>query len=132
MRVPCVGAIVRDRTRLLLVLRAHPPAEGTWSLPGGRRQEGESDAQACTREVAEETGLTVDVGPLAGAVGIDAGIGVTYVVRDYLCTVTGGTLVAGDDAADVGWFTVQQASALPTSPGLLEHLAAWGVLPQPD
>jgi 8-oxo-dGTP diphosphatase len=125
-----VGAVVRDRSRLLLVLRAHPPAAGTWSLPGGRREDGESDSQACAREVTEETGLTVDVGPLAGVVEIDAGTGITYVVRDYVCTVTGGTLSAGDDAAEVGWFTVQQAASLPTSSGLLAHLGAWGVLPQ--
>jgi 8-oxo-dGTP diphosphatase len=80
--------------------------------------------------VTEETGLIVDVGPLAGVVEIDAGTGITYVVRDYVCTVTGGTLSAGDDAAEVGWFTVQQAASLPTSSGLLAHLGAWGVLPQ--
>ena len=78
--------------------------------------------------MAEETGLTVDVGPVVGELEI-AGPGVTYVVRDHLCTVTGGTLCAGSDAADVGWFTAEQMAALPTSPGLLDHLTAWRALP---
>ena len=56
-RIPCAGALVRDDAgRLLLVLRAHPPAAGTWSLPGGRIEPGES-AEALTATLQNVTKL---------------------------------------------------------------------------
>jgi ADP-ribose pyrophosphatase YjhB (NUDIX family) len=55
--IPCVGAVVFDDTnRLLLVKRANPPAQGMWSLPGGRLESGETAEQGVVREVCEETG----------------------------------------------------------------------------
>jgi len=127
--VRCVGAVVRDDAgRLLLVLRGHAPAAGTWSLPGGRVEAGESDAQALRREVTEETGLQVEVGRLVGTVERDGPGGATYQIHDYACTVAGGTLVAGDDAADVCWAADAEVGTLDCSPGLVETLTGWGVL----
>jgi ADP-ribose pyrophosphatase YjhB (NUDIX family) len=58
LRVDCVGGIVVDeRGRLLLVRRGTEPGRGLWSVPGGRVEPGESDAEATAREVLEETGL---------------------------------------------------------------------------
>ena len=129
-RVPCVGAVVRDeRHRLLLVLRRRPPAEGTWSLPGGRVEPGESTAEACRREVAEETGLVVEVGPLVGTVERAGPDGATYMIRDHACAVLSGRLRAGDDAAGAGWFTAEEVRRADTSPGLVETLTSWEVLP---
>jgi ADP-ribose pyrophosphatase YjhB (NUDIX family) len=129
-RVRCVGAVVRAGPgRLLLVLRARAPAAGTWSLPGGRVEPGETDAEAVRREVAEETGLDVEPGPLVGSVDRDGPGGVVYEIHDYDCTVTGGTLVAGDDAAEVRWVDHAAVRGLPCSPGLVETLTAWAVLP---
>ncbi|MBA2553039.1 MAG: NUDIX domain-containing protein, partial [Geodermatophilaceae bacterium] len=57
-RIPCVGAIVYDEAgRLLLIRRGQPPHAGSWSLPGGRIEAGETPRQAVVREAAEETGL---------------------------------------------------------------------------
>ncbi|MCO6010294.1 NUDIX domain-containing protein [Actinoallomurus purpureus] len=132
MRVRCVGAIVHDAEgRLLLIRRGQPPGEGMWSLPGGRAEAGESDADAVVREVAEETGLRVDPGPLVGSVDRAGPGGVTYDIRDYRATVTDGVLRAGDDARDARWVTAEELSALPTTTGLIETLASWGVLPAP-
>jgi hypothetical protein len=50
-------------------------------------------------------------------------------VRDYLATVTGGELAAGDDAADVRWVTAADLTRLPLTNGLAEFLAAGGVYP---
>jgi 8-oxo-dGTP diphosphatase len=130
MRVRCVGAIVHDAGgRLLVIRRGHPPGEGLWSLPGGRVEAGESDAAAVARELAEETGLRVEAGRLVGRVERPGASGVTYDIYDYAATVTGGTLVAGDDASDARWTALEELRGLPTTDGLLEALADWGVLP---
>jgi 8-oxo-dGTP diphosphatase len=132
-RVDCVGGVVRDGAgRLLLVRRGHEPAKGTWSVPGGRVEAGESDAEATARELLEETALRVDVGDLVGTVERAAPTGGVYVIRDYLCTPAEGAdltaVRAGDDADDAAWFTPEEVTRLVTSPGLVEALTAWGVL----
>ena len=127
--VQCVGAIVRDGSgRLLLVRRANPPAQGTWSLPGGRVEPGESDPAVLRREVGEETGLDVAVGRPVGTVERSGPDGTVYVINDYECTVVGGQLRAGDDASEVGWFTLAAVSELDTTLHLVDSLAGWGVV----
>lgn len=102
-----IGAVVfdepaaRDR-RIVLVRRANPPLEGRWSLPGGRLEFGERIEQALQRELFEETGLLVAVGPLVEIVEIIQSP-YHYVILDYLCRKTGGELRAGDDAREVAW-----------------------------
>jgi len=130
VRVNCVGAIIiDDADRILLIKRGHPPGMGLWSIPGGRLEPGESDADGVRREVLEETGLRVEVGRLAGTVERPGPGGVTYAIRDYLATVADGVPTAGDDAADVRWCTADELARLPLSAGLLDALTGWGVLP---
>ncbi len=132
--IPCVGGLVYDpQGRLLLVLRAHEPARGTWSVPGGRVEPGEDAAAAVARELREETGLEVMPGRLAGVVHRAAPGGGTFVIEDYVCEVTGGALRPGDDADDARWFSAADlAAADPGSfaPGLLDTLTAWSALPR--
>ncbi|MEV4379092.1 NUDIX hydrolase [Streptosporangium sp. NPDC049644] len=129
MRVNCVGAIILDDSgRMLLVRRGRPPGMGLWSVPGGRVEPGESDPEAVIREVLEETGLTVVPGRLAGTVDRPGPGGAVYEIRDYLAEVSGGTLSAGDDAADVRWVTRAELARLPLTPGLLDALAEWSVI----
>jgi 8-oxo-dGTP diphosphatase len=132
-RVPCVGAIIRDEAeRLLLIQRGHEPGAGLWSLPGGRVEAGETDQQAVVREVAEETGLVVTCGRLVGAVERPGPAGSVYEIRDYAALAAGGTLAAGDDAADARWYTPAEAAALEVADrltdGLMAALRSWGVL----
>ena len=118
-----------DEGRLLLVRRANEPAAGRWSLPGGRVEPDEDPQTAAVREVAEETGLSVEVIAVVGHVELPAGPGRVYAVVDLACRVVTGELRAGDDAVDVGWFTPAEVDALECSPGLVATLRGWGVLP---
>ena len=128
--IPCVGGIVLDdRGRLLLIKRGHAPGAGLWSLPGGRIEPGESDASALRRELLEETGLDVVAGSLVGSVTLPAPGGQLYEVRDYAATVVGGTLSAGDDAAEARWVTVAEMALLPLTRDLARTLRDWGVWP---
>jgi 8-oxo-dGTP diphosphatase len=130
-RVPCVGAIVHDAAgRILLVRRANDPGRGQWSIPGGRVELGETDAGAVVREVQEETGLGVAVDRLAGVVERAGPGGVTYVIRDYVCTVTEGVAQPGDDASEVAWVETHGLADLELVPGLIDALTGWGVLRQ--
>ncbi len=136
-RIECVGGIVTDhRGRLLLVRRGNEPARGCWSIPGGRKDSGESDAVATAREVFEETGLQVVVGRLAGMVERDAPDGAVYLIRDYFCAPLDGidptAVRAGDDAENAAWFTAAEVRALDCAPGLVAELERWGVLPPKD
>lgn len=134
--MPCVGGVVvRADGRVLLVRRGNAPARGYWSVPGGRVEAGESDAEATAREVLEETALTVRVGDLAGTVERDAPDGSVYVINDYRCTPADDSaadlVVAGDDADAVGWFTPEEVRRLACVPGLVEALDDWHVLDAP-
>ncbi|HET6294055.1 MAG TPA: NUDIX domain-containing protein [Kribbella sp.] len=129
-RVDCVGALVYDEQhRLLVVRRANEPGRGLWSLPGGRVEPGEDDPTAVIREVAEETGLRVEVGKLVGEVERDAPNGKLYVIRDYQAEAVGGALVAGDDASDTRFVNRDEFDALPTATLLASTLAQWNALP---
>ena len=127
--IPCVGAVIKDdRGRLLLIKRGHAPGAGLWSLPGGRIEPGETDAEALVREMREETGLAIEAGQLIGTVRRPAQDGGILDIRDYAATVTGGTLRAGDDAADARWVAASDLESLPITEGLVETLTSWGVL----
>ena len=127
--IPCVGAIVADgQGRLLMIKRGHEPGAGLWSIPGGRIEPGETDAEAVAREMIEETGLTVEVGRLVGRVRRPGLNGAVIDIRDYAATVTGGTLRAGDDAADARWVAPAELASLEITDGLIDALTGWGVL----
>ena len=63
VRLGCSAAIFDERGRIFLTRRAD---NGQWCLPGGGMEAGESVAEACEREVWEETGLRIDVKRLVG------------------------------------------------------------------
>ncbi|MFI6301840.1 NUDIX hydrolase [Amycolatopsis thailandensis] len=127
--VRCVGGIVHDRLgRILLIQRANEPGRGLWSVPGGRVEPGETDEVAVIREMREETGLDVTPGTYVGNA-----VRGRYDIHDYACTVTGGTLRAGDDAADARWIDAETLIELDKGGRLAELLFVtlrdWGVLP---
>ena len=108
-----VGAVIVDGGRVLLIKRGHAPLKGEWSLPGGAVELGESLEQALVREVREETGLEVVVGPVVEIferIQRDAGDRVEYhfVVIDYVCRPCGGRLGHASDADDACWVDVSE------------------------
>lgn len=111
MRTVIVGAAIVDGGRLLVQQRAYPDdVAGLWELPGGRVEEGESEAAAVRRECAEELAVDVTVGdPVGPEVSLPGGA----VLRVHAATVHRGTVravehravrwVGADEVADVDW-----------------------------
>jgi 8-oxo-dGTP diphosphatase len=100
-----VGAVILVDRQVVLIKRRFEPLAGQWSLPGGTLQVGESLEAGTAREILEETGLVVDVGPVIEVfdrILFDADNRVRYhfVLIDYLCRPTGGTLRHGSDVDD--------------------------------
>jgi len=103
-----VGAVILDGDRVLLIKRAHEPLKGQWSLPGGGVEVGETLEQAAAREVREETGLDVEVGPIVDVIdriGRDPAGGVEhhFVLVDFVCRPSGGRLCCASDADAAEW-----------------------------
>lgn len=106
----CVGGVVVDDAgeHVVLIQRGQPPLQGTWSIPGGVVEVGETLDAAVVREVREETGLDVTVGPLIEVLerihrDEDGAVEYHYVILDYLCRPVGGTLACASDALDACW-----------------------------
>jgi 8-oxo-dGTP diphosphatase len=116
-----VGAFVFDGDRVLLVERGQPPGEGLWTVPGGRQEPGETLAQAVAREVREETGLVVEIGPLACVVE-RIGADHHFVILDYLARCIGGTLAAASDARAARFVDEAELAVLPLTEGLTDAL----------
>jgi 8-oxo-dGTP diphosphatase len=116
-----VGAVVWRAGTVLLERRGQPPAQGSWALPGGLVDVGERLEEAVRREVREECGIDVTVGPLLGVFepiqrDADGRIRYHYVVIDFLATYAGGDLVVGDDAADLRWAGADELDGYPLLP----------------
>jgi 8-oxo-dGTP diphosphatase len=97
-----VGAVVFKGGEVLLVRRGQEPARDSWSLPGGLVEVGETLEAAITRELAEETGVTVALRGITAVVerifpDPDGRIAYHYVLVDFLCDYLEGELTAGSD-----------------------------------
>ena len=101
-----VGGVVFIEGRVLIIKRRFEPLAGRWSLPGGALEVGETLAEGLAREMKEETGLDVEVGPVVDVFDRitrdpDGRTRFHYVLVDYLCRPRGGEPVAGSDVSEV-------------------------------
>jgi len=120
-----VGAVIVRNGQVLLVRRANPPLQGEWSLPGGALELGEKLRDGIAREVKEETGLEVEVGPVLDVVDSifpdgDGRPQYHYVLIDYFCHLHTGTPVAGSDASELRWARPDELATLSLRPVTIE------------
>lgn len=129
MRTLAASAVVSNaENKILLVLRSREPDAGCWSVPGGRVEPGESLEDAAVREAFEETGLRIAIEREVWSLDVSNGPDEVFEIHDFLAHVVDGDMVAGDDAADVGWFGLQDMEGMPLTPDLLAYLTGHGVL----
>ena len=101
--------------------RANPPLQGEWSIPGGALDLGEKLRDGIAREVREETGLDVEVGPVLEVLDSifpdsEGRIQYHYVLIDYLCHLRSGSLAAATDVSEVRWARPEELEALGMKP----------------
>ncbi len=100
-----VGAVVVDGGKVLIVKRKYDPLAGQWSIPGGGVEVGETLEDSVAREILEETGLEIAIGPVIEVFDRisrdgDGRVRYHFVLVDYLCWAVGGTLMPASDVAD--------------------------------
>lgn len=115
---PCSATaafIVNENDEMLVVRRAKEPALGTYDLPGGFCDMGETVEEGMRREIKEETGLEVqDIQYLFSSPNVYqySGMGIHTLDMDYLVRVKGGRLAiqAADDAAEAFWIPINEVN----------------------
>jgi len=99
----CDMALIEDG-RILLIRRGKDPFKGQWAAPGGRIEDDETAEECAIREMKEETGLDIEVGPLVGVYSEPSRDPRLIIAAAYLVRRKGGELKGGDDAAEARWF----------------------------
>jgi 8-oxo-dGTP diphosphatase len=111
--VPAVGVVCLRGDEVLLIRRGTPPRQGEWSLPGGRIEPGERAVEAALRELHEETGVEAEITGLIAVVdGLFPEAGRHYVLIDYAARWLAGEPVAGDDAVEARFVSLEEAGRL--------------------
>lgn len=116
LRLGCSAAIFDEQGRILLTRRTD---NGQWCLPGGAVESGESVAEACEREVFEETGLNVRVKRLVGVyshpdqlVIYPDGNKAYIVALHFEAEIVGGTLGLSNETTDFGYFVLEKIQGM--------------------
>ncbi len=124
------AAVFRDR-RVLIVRRAHPPAAGLYTLPGGVVELGETLTEAAVREVREETGLEIEPLTLVGYRQVitrdgDGRVERHFVILPFAARWLAGEITLNEELSEASWLKPSELSDLATTEGLVEIVAtAW-------
>lgn len=118
LQVGCSAVILDEkRERALLTRRAD---NGRWCVPGGAMEAGESAAEACEREVWEETGLRVRASRLIGIysdpdqlVIYPSGDKVHFVIISFQAEILSGELGLSNETTEAGFFTLAEMESMP-------------------
>ncbi|MBT3246844.1 MAG: NUDIX domain-containing protein [Actinobacteria bacterium] len=111
-----------------MIRRGTEPGLGMWSLPGGRVEAAESVVSAVLRELEEETDLEGLCGELIGWVE-RSGVDHHYVILNFRVTILGDAEpVAGDDAAEARWVSLEEVSGIDLVEGMERFLIEHGVI----
>ncbi len=116
--IPGVAAVIIDDCRVLLTVRGKEPRKGLWGIPGGVVEVGETLVEAVKREVFEETHVVIEPVELLTVFDSinrddDGRARYHYVLFEYFCEYISGDVVAGDDAPDARWVSVDSLDSLP-------------------
>jgi mutator protein MutT len=117
------SAILERNGRFLLIRRINPPSADLFAFPGGRAEPGETPEETALREFHEETGISARNPVLFATYDLN---GTTDDARHFFLSVfrveadADAQAIAADDAADSGWYTVEEIRRLPVPPSVLE------------
>jgi len=123
---PASSAILRRGDRLLLVRRINPPSKDMFAFPGGRGDPGETAAETALRELAEETGIKAHDPQLFATYDLPSRDAEGRLTSHFLLSVflvkadEQAAALAADDAADAGWYTLDEIRALPAPDSVVE------------
>ncbi|WFU09990.1 NUDIX domain-containing protein [Rhizobium sp. CB3090] len=123
---PASSAILERDGRFLLVLRRNPPSADMYAFPGGRGEEGETPAETALREFREETGITARNPRLFETYDLrshaaDGRLVSHFVLSVFLVDADEDAIAeAADDAAALGWYSLEEIRTLPVPASVLE------------
>jgi mutator protein MutT len=123
-RIGVGGILFNENQEVLLIKRNQPPAQGLWSIPGGRLEPGESLVEACRREFYEETNLETDVKHIVAVVDRQLE-GFHYVIIDFyveLIDKTKNKPVAQSDVLEAQWVHLDKLGRYNLVTGLADIL----------
>jgi 8-oxo-dGTP diphosphatase len=107
--VPAAVALIVRRGRVLLARRGRPPYAGTWDMPGGFLEAGETPDRALVRELREEIGVGVRRARLVGfALDRYGPRGFPVLCAIYRVTPRSFAVRAADDVSEVRWFAIDR------------------------
>jgi ADP-ribose pyrophosphatase len=128
-----VGAIVIKDGRVLLVRRGVEPSKGLWAIPGGTLKLGETMQECATREILEETGVSINVKDCAYVFDYierddDRKIKFHFAIVDFSADYVSGEPKGADDALEARWFSAEDLQTMPVAVNTMNALRSIGFL----